>query len=216
MVVPDSWSAVEFAEAELADERVRRNLCLVTGRLERRMGISFSAAAGHDGRQAIGRWQRRSKNTVDGTLAGHFAATLRRCEGYPMVLIAMDTTVVDYPGHWGKTGLGPIDSVGAVQGLLAHTALAMSTSGVPLGTLDLYLWARDPAKHGQKHQRRQRLPEEKESWRWPAQVQRVQERLNAMIEALFIADREGDYFGLFSVPRRAKVHLLIRVAQNRE
>lgn len=204
-----------MADASLPDERFRKSLCRVVSRLARRSGTSFSAAAGHDGRQAVGRWQKRSRTTVNGTLAGHYHATGARCQGYPMVVVPQDTTTLDYSSHPGKRGLGQIDTAGKARGLLAHTALAASTSGVVVGLLDLTFWHRDPSARGVKHERRQRAPQEKESWRWPATLERVQSRLPAEVTALLVQDREGDYFGLFEAPRRANVHWLVRVAQNR-
>jgi len=209
------WAARELAGAKLAAERFRASLGQVVSRLAGRPGVSFSVAAGHAGRQTVGRWQQRSKTTVSGTLAGHYETTAQRCQGYRMVVVAQDTTTVDYSSHPGKRGLGEIATSGRSRGLLAHTALAVSEQGVALGVLDLTFWSRDPAARGVTQARRERAPEEKESWRWPATLQRVQERLPEDVTALLVQDREGDYFGLFETPRRAGVHWLVRVAQNR-
>jgi hypothetical protein len=64
-------------------------------------------------------------------------------------------------------GLGPIGShkEGPI-GLWLHATLAFTPGGVPLGLLDVQCWARDAEAFGQKHWRKQRPIEDKESFKW--------------------------------------------------
>jgi len=208
------WYEQEMAGAVLPDQRFRHSLPRLVASLARHPGQSWSRALGHGGRQAARRLGRRVNGHYRDVLEGHFAATAERCRAYPAVLAVQDTTVDNYFTHRAKD-LGPIDDDVQGNGLLAHTCLAVSTSGVPLGLLDVELWVRDRAAHGRAAQRRSARPEDKESQRWRATAERVGERLPDGPELFLVADREGDNFQFLSVPRRAGCHLLCRMAQPR-
>ncbi len=108
------------------------------------------------------------------------------------VLIAQDTTYFNYTSHPATEGLGPMGS-GLDQGLLLHSALAMTTDGVPLGIAAEILWARDPATQGKSADRKQRPIEDKESYRWL----QIQEQVAAGIHTVLIGAREADIYNLF-------------------
>jgi hypothetical protein len=210
----EPWYEREMAGAVLPDQRFRHSLPRLVASLARRPGQSWSRALGHAGRQSARRLGRRMKEDYRRLLEGHFAATAERARAYPTVLAVQDTTVDNYFGHRAKQ-LGPIDDDADGNGLLAHTCLAVSGSGVPLGLLHLDLWVRDRAAHGQKAKRRVRRPEDKESARWRETAEVVGERLPDGPEVFIIEDREGDNFHFLSVPRRSGCHLLCRMAQAR-
>jgi hypothetical protein len=110
--------------------------------------------------------------------------------------------------------LGPLDS-SLCRGVKVQTSLVLTPQGLPLGVLDQRVWARDAAELGQRHQRRKRAPEQKESWRWRVGVERTQEKLPAEVAVLWIADRESDIYFVLATPRRAGMELLIRATHNR-
>jgi hypothetical protein len=68
-------------------------------------------------------------------LAGHMVQTAQRCGEQTEVLVAQDTTDVNYTTHKGARGLGRMNSNPDSRGLLLHTTLALTTEGVPLGLL---------------------------------------------------------------------------------
>ena len=86
-------------------------------------------------------------------LAPHQASTWERCASEEIVLIAQDTTYLNFTRHAATTGQGPIGS-GPEQGFLLHSALALTTGGVPLGLVAHIAWARDPATRGQRARRK--------------------------------------------------------------
>ncbi len=51
-------------------------------------------------------------------------------------------------------------------GFLLHSALALTTGGVPLGLVAQIAWARDLETRGKSAQRKQLPIEDKESYRW--------------------------------------------------
>ena len=86
-------------------------------------------------------------------LAPHQAATWERGASEPIVLIAQATTYLNFTRHAAPTGRGPIGS-GPELGFLLHSALALTTAGVPLGLVAQIAWARDPATRGKSTHRK--------------------------------------------------------------
>ena len=109
-------------------------------------------------------------------LARHQTATWDRCAAEPIVLIAQDTTYLNFTSHTATTGLGPIGS-GTEQGFLLHSALALTPDGVPLGLVAPMAWARDPETRGRSARRKPWPIEEKESYRWLQIQQQIAARV---------------------------------------
>ncbi len=91
--------------------------------------------------------------------------TLERMQGESRVLLVQDTTSVDFSGHPSTAGLGALESKYSL-GFFAHSTLAVSREGVPLGLLEQQVWARDEASTGKRAQRHERPFEQKESYKW--------------------------------------------------
>jgi hypothetical protein len=133
------------------------------------------------------------------------------------VLAIQDPTELDFSGHRATSGLGQIGNAYG-QGLLAHSTLACTASGVPLGLLAQAVWAR-PAPSGlSKVQRKRRPVAEKESAKWLAGLQavvagRAQAGDPARLPPLVVvSDAESDVYAYFAAPRPAGVDLLVRAA----
>ncbi len=73
----------------------------------------------------------------------HCEATCERIAEHPLVLVAQDTTSLNYDAHPAARCVGPIStrSDGA-QGLKLHDSLALTPAGVPTGLADIHAWAR--------------------------------------------------------------------------
>jgi hypothetical protein len=210
-----SWAFSEAPRSQWLDPRQIRSSIRSLERLHDNAGASYSQALGQDGRQAARRLFHHERVTVDDILSGHFAETSARCAAHERVLVAQDTTEIDYGGHRGsKTELGPMAGKGS-WGLLAHSALAMTEDGLPLGTLSLWLWARDPEESGKKHDRRSRATAEKESRKWLETLACVERRLAAGARAVVIADSESDVYDYLAAPRQETTDLLVRACQPR-
>jgi hypothetical protein len=93
------------------------------------------------------------------------AETLRRLAGMEKVLLVQDTTSFNFSHHPATAGLGSLGNEHS-RGFLAHSTLAVSEEGVPLGLLQQQVWVRDDMEAGKRHQRHQRPFEEKESYKW--------------------------------------------------
>jgi hypothetical protein len=141
-------------------------------------------------------------------------ATVARVAGEEVVLAVQDTTELNYTSHVATDGLGPLAGRGQ-RGLLVHSVLAVSSDGVPLGLVHQQVWARDEAQRGQRHRRRERPLEDKESFRWVQSVRAVHAALPAGTRVVHVADREADLFELFAEPRPGGAEVLIRAGRDR-
>ena len=137
-----------------------------------------------------------------------------------MVLAIQDTTELDFSDHRATRGLGQVGNAYG-RGLLAHSTLACTRDGVPLGLLDQAVWARPPASGLSKAARKRRPVAEKESAKWRTALQAV---LAGRAEAgaaasgtplVVVSDAESDVYAYFAAPRPAGVALLVRAAQDR-
>ena len=210
-----AWARQELAGARLPDRRYADSLVGVAEGLAENGEESYSRAVGHAGRQAARRAFGHPEVTPDALLEGHFQQTGARCSEHRMVLVVQDTTDINYSGHKATAGLGPISERRESRGLMAHSALALTVEGLPLGVVHLDIWARDPAEHGKKHLRRQRSTEEKESSKWGRGLQSAQRVVPAGVGALVIQDREADVFAFIAQKRRKNVDLLVRASYPR-
>jgi hypothetical protein len=211
-----AWVAAEMSSAQLGDPRQVRSVVRIVSALAARTDASLTAACGDGLRQAAHRIFEHAETSVDGLLAGHFAATAQRCAEWPLVLIAQDTSVFSYRQSQLE-GLGPISGSKRTQGLLAHSALALTEAGTPLGLLHLEVWGHADGSAP--------CPHEKESGKWQAGLESVARHLQDLpvasgltepVRAVLIQDREGDFYDFLAAPRPAQIDLLVRVTHDRK
>ena len=137
-----AWARAEMAGAAVWDPRCRTSLTRLCERLAQRPGAAFSTACGADGRQAARRICRHPSTSVPGLLQGHVQQTVHRCQQAwagapaapgptdpPWLLVAQDTTDLDYTTHLATKGLGQVGRGATHRGLLAHAALALTPAG---------------------------------------------------------------------------------------
>lgn len=144
----------------------------------------------------------------------HQQATWQRSAEQSTVLFIQDTTAIDLTHHAKTEGLGYLERE-HLRGFFQHSTLAATEQGVPLGLIDLRLWHRPEEQYGQKHTRKSRPFDEKESQRWQAGVEACQGGLRPDQTGIVIADREADIWEVFTASRPANLHLLIRLGQDR-
>ncbi len=171
-----SWAAEEFAEVDLGDKRLDARLIKLCDR--------FSDAPESPINQACVDWAEtkaayrffQNDNVELGKiLAAHCCKTAQRANKHKTVLALQDTSYFVYTNHSKTKGLGKISlkkgkNVKKIysNGLVVHTCLAVTTSGLPLGLLDQKIFARKfRTKRTGKAKPHDQLPiEEKESYRW--------------------------------------------------
>lgn len=147
-------------------------------------------------------------------LTAHIQSTVQRVKNHKTILITQDTTNLDFTKHPHTKNIGYLDSI-FQRGLKVHSALAVTTDGVPLGLIHQEILIRDPQNLGKKRERDKLATEEKESQRWLTALQKSQDAVPEEIHIIIVADREADIYDLFAAPRRPGVDLLIRGNHNR-
>jgi hypothetical protein len=210
-----SWAAEEVGSAELGDRRRTARLVQLVDRLAANPAASVPAAwqGKWAGIKATYRFWSSPAVTPAAIIASQREATVRRCAAFPVILAIQDTTELNFTHHPQTQGLGHLRAVGQ-RGILLHSTLAVSATGIPLGLLDQHAWARDPPTRVTKA-RRTRETAEKESQRWLDGEAAALAALPQETTVLSIMDREGDLFDLLAAPRRPGAFLLIRAAQTR-
>jgi len=210
----NDWAYNDIVRVPLWDPRCRRTLVTACEVLAENGQVSFSQALGSR-RKAVSRILHHQDTTQQDLLSGHIGATQLRCQQEELVLIASDTSSLDFSSHKATQGLGPISDKKHLLGFFVHSSLAMTRQGVPLGLLHQNSWARDPNEIGIGKQRYQRAYADKESHKWLHAMRDVEKKLSSAQKAVLIQDREADVFEFFSAPRKEGLDLIIRASQPR-
>lgn len=216
------WAKEEFGQAKLDDERLnKRLLTLARDFYDRPQANLPQACQSRAKTRAAYRFFDHPKITMDKLLQSHYEATIERISQEKIVLVAQDTTSLNYSAHPATVGLGPISpKPEGVVGLLLHDSMAFNLAGTPLGLLDVQCWARDP-KQFHKKQFRHELPiEQKESQKWLSAYRKVAEAGQRCPNTTLVSvgDREADIYELFHLALNdpSKAHLLVRAEHNRQ
>ena len=128
------------------------------------------------------------------------------------ILAIQDTTALNFSGRQ-VDGLGVLED-NQTPGFFAHTTLAVSQNGVPMGLLDQQVWSRAHTIKP-KGDAYKKIPiEQKESYKWLLSVKNST-KTHQPRQIITICDREGDIFELFQVARREQVNFIVRAVRNR-
>jgi len=183
--------------------------------LSTHLGASISAASADNAeRQGIGRLLDNSAVNEENVMDCYRLETLRRMKetGQNVFLCVQDTTGVSYGQREKTVGLGEYNGTKA-KGLLTHSALLLTPSGLPLGLLYQKTWAREPKPKGQRKVSRPYA--EKENYRWTEAAQASATAVPKEMKLIHIGDREADYFEFLYLLEQDKQSYVVRSVQNR-
>jgi hypothetical protein len=227
-----SWLKFEISESEFRDVRLRKRFQTLLKLLWNGMGQTIPLAC-QDWANTKGAYRFLDNDRVSeqDILSGHFQATAQRfavSEGPALVL--HDTSAFlyerEHPEHIGYAS----NSITASErrrlskpcaqcGILMHSSLAVTTSGLPLGLTAIKFWSRKEFKDTTRKKRKvnfTRVPiEKKESYRWLENLRASTQRLGDPDRCVHIGDRESDIFELFCAARELGTHFLLRTCTNR-
>ena len=201
-----TWVEEEMGTVDLGDKRRNERLKRVIEDLAAMPAASIPAAVG-GGRaetEAAYRLFENDEVEFEAILSPHWKATLQRVRLEPVVILAQDTSELDFtrPEEQVK-GAGPLDG-GTRRGCFIHPLLALTPSGIPLGSLWAKFWAR-PERTAEtldsvaRDRWRRNAPiEEKESLRWVEGLQQAHKVAASApnTEVVSVADSEADIFEL--------------------
>lgn len=210
-----TWAEREMEMLDLGDPRRERRVIRILEQFAANPGASIPKACG-TAADAKAAYRALSSEDISAEeiRRAHSRATVERTRGLKRVLVAQDTTSVDFSTRPKIEGLGPLEDA-RLRGMLVHTGLAMSVEGVPLGVLHQQVWSRREEELGKRHTRRERPIEEKESFRWLETVDACESLLPLDLEVWVIGDREADIYDLFEMARRPGLELVVRITHER-
>ncbi|MBI4772199.1 MAG: IS4 family transposase, partial [Chloroflexi bacterium] len=216
---PKDWVEAELGGANLGDRRLTARLLQITGQFYAKPTANIPQASGSaTAANLTYRFLDNENVEWPKILEPHYRATEERIQEKGLVLVAQDTTTLNYSTHPNTQGLGPIGTGSeAVRGLMVHDTMAFTPQGTPLGLLDVQCWAREGI--GSKQSRHQKPIEEKESWKWVESYRAVSATRNRSRQTrlVLMGDREADIHELFA-EQAATPHgadLLIRAERSR-
>jgi hypothetical protein len=196
------WAEQEFGRVDFPDARLRPRLLGLAAAFAAQPTAPIPVALQGNASETKAAYRFFNNPQVDlhTLLHPHYEATAARIAEQPVVLTAQDTTSLNDDAHPATRDLGPINTrADGAQGLKLHDTLALTPAGVPLGLVDIQVWARDTQQTDQAAQRKQRPITDKESQRWLDSFRRTAafQRLCPDTRLVSVADREADIYELF-------------------
>lgn len=210
----------EVESVSFGDERLNERCRKVLEALAVNPQASINAAcSGWADTQAAYRFfdNGKVKQTPEEILESHRQTTLQRIAEYPVVLIAQDTTELDYTAH-PPVGAGPLNSEKQL-GFLDHEVIATTPERLHLGVVAVDFYARSFEGFGEGKKRQYEPFETKETYRW-MEGYRAACKVAAEVpgtQIVCLADREGDIYELFVEAERhpTPAEYVIRAGKNR-
>ncbi len=154
-------------------------------------------------------------------LEPHFNKTIERIQSFPVVVLAGDSSSLNYTTRPSNSDSGYISSNNA-QGFLTHVSLATTLDRQPLGIVQAKFWARDKKKPEKKLHRDYLPIEEKESYKWIESYANANKiaALCLTTQIISVFDREGDLIELWEEAVKSQkagncAHLVVRCNHNR-
>ena len=224
----DQWAENEFGGAQLGDERLRNRLVESARIQAEKPGDAFSGAAQGNWPLVKGYYRMIDKPddsaiTMSAILAPHRERTVQRMMAQSTVLCIQDGSDLNYSSLAQCEGLGVIgtNQIGAQsRGLHLHSALVVTTDGLPLGLLGAQCEAPEGKEEGEDEKRAssgKKPIEERKNFCWIESL-RDSNALAGEIPSrrqVCTMDREADFYELFCEPRHPQVELLVRAKHDR-
>jgi hypothetical protein len=209
----------ELAGIDLGDERLNRRSAKVIEALAANPEASVNGAvSGWGDTQAAYRFFSNDSILPERILEPHRAATVRRIQEHPVVLIVQDTTELDYTDHPTRDALC-LDSEHR-YGLYQHVELAVTPERLPLGVVAAEAFDRAPESLGTRAERKHAPIEEKESFRWLQGYRRACAIAAECpgTQIVSVADSEADIYDIFLATQEQigpRAEYVIRTYENR-
>ena len=228
----ETWVDDECTACMFKDLRLKRRFVALLSSIARTVGSSIPfACQDWANTKAAYRFLSNERVSEADILAGHFNATRDRFAATDgLALILHDTTEFSYQRE-NTDAIGVTKAINSgrdkdgrlrahtVCGILMHSSLVVTPSGLPLGLAAIKLWTRKKFK-GTRELKRfinpTRVPvEEKESYRWLENVRQSTCLLAAPERCVHIGDRESDIYELFCAAQDAGTLFLVRTCVDR-
>ena len=138
------WFTEELETTNLGDKRLNERFAQILEALGNSPSASIPAALGGRAElEAAYRFFDNDKVTPEKLLASHFKATIKRCREQKVVLVAQDTSEMEFTRPEQQVvGAGPLADTSRL-GAFLHPHEVFTVDGTPLGAVDAKLWARE-------------------------------------------------------------------------
>jgi len=204
----------EYSDVRFGDARLEERLARMLPLLGARPGDSFPEQMGTDADQeALYRFLKNSKVTMDALLEGHRNQTVDRIRDRAVVRIVHDTS--DFVFNGERDGLDTFQ--GGVKGFSGHFALAVAgdESREALGILGLHPFLLKNDMKGltenEKRKKQYHAPrKDKKSSRWETQAIETSRYIPSGTCAIHVMDQEADDYSVFSALCAASLKFVIR------
>ena len=200
VVVARSALVEEMAGGLLGDQRLEERRDRLMAVLEQHPDTPFPEACADDAEvEALYRFLRNRRVSLDALIEPHVAASHRRCAAVGEMLVIHDTTDMVFAGQTARAGLATLGK--GRHGFWVHAALAVSADGLraPLGLLSLVPFVRKMQAPGTHKDERARFEDpEKESRHWRDGIAAVRTRVGDSTRAIHVMDRGADSYELFA------------------
>lgn len=215
------WSQQMFGASELGDARRTRRLIDVAARLAERAGVSLPQCCEGDQAALQGSYRLINNDQIEPQAIAQagFEQVARQARQSTGVLLAVqDSTSLSY-AHEAARQLGALGAKPKTRqrGFMVHSVLLIQASSEhTLGLIEQRHWCRDDQAFGQKHARRQRPYEGKESYKWQHACERVHQVLGeAMPRTISVGDRESDVYEYLHYKRTQGQRFVVRAQADR-
>jgi hypothetical protein len=216
------WAKEVFSGAKLRDKRRTRRLVDIGSQVMDSPDASFAGSCRGDAAKLEGTYRWLENDAIDfndvleaGCLSA--AGWLERIEGD--ILAMSDTSTLGY-SHAIAEELGDLggSKKGSRMGWFVHSVVLLSAlTGKHIGLADQIYWLREPADRGNKHTRKKRAYEDKESFKWECAIERVSERYaDSLTRLIFVSDRESDIYELLMLLQGHDFRHVVRASWNRK
>lgn len=205
------WAAREFRQAKLGDARRTLRLIEAAAGLAKNVGVAISFCCGAMAAQSISRLFGREEVTLASVMKPHALETAKRCNDHDIVIVAQDTTFLNYDSHKALKGLSRIGTKTPTEGLIMHSAMAVSLDRAPLGLVSCRLVDRPPDEVGKSKDYKKRAFEDKESFKWAQALKDAESAISPERRMVMVGDRENDFYEYFALPRRKNTDIMVRM-----
>lgn len=217
---PRRWSERIFGGCELGDQRRTRRLVDIGARLAAQGGGSVHRASAGDGaaHQGAYRWLRNDEVQPQAIGEGGYRATVALAAQYEELRAVEDTTSLAY-AHKAAQELGDLGGppTSRQRGFWVHTSLLLDArSGRTVGLIEQERWGRAHPARGQRHRRKERPYEAKESFKWQRASERIAERLGELMpRVIAVCDREADVYEYRGYQQTHRQRFIVRASGDR-
>jgi hypothetical protein len=128
-----------------------------------------------------------------------------------LILAVQDSTSFNFARRKALRGLGVLED-NRTPGFFAHSTLAVSETGVPLGLLAQRVWARPQTVKAEAEAHKAIPITEKESFKWLRGLRSLPEVSQQVIT---VCDREADIYELFQEAHDQQAAFIVRASRNR-